>query len=153
MKIIYKDITTIKEGIICHQVNTQGVMGAGVAKQIKEKFPAAFNIYKAVCDKVTDQKSLLGSGILVPVTDTLQVANLFGQNQYGGARINTDYGALQDALEGIFEEVLSAGVDTEIYIPYLMGCGLGGGNWLTVTKMVEKLEGLYGFEITACRLR
>ena len=27
--------------IICHQVNEYGVMGAGIAKQIKEKYPKA----------------------------------------------------------------------------------------------------------------
>ena len=32
---------------IVHQVNCQGVMGAGVARQIKEKFPKAWENYKA----------------------------------------------------------------------------------------------------------
>lgn len=150
MKVIYQDITTIEEGIICHQVNTAGVMGSGLAKQIKAKFPTAFNIYKAVCDKAPDREYLLGSGILVPVTDTLKVANLFGQSQYGRRGTFTDYAALQDALEGVFEEAEQTG--EEIYVPHNMGCGLGGGNWLVVEKFIEKLEANYEMELTVCKL-
>ena len=40
MKIIEKNILTIEKGIVCQQVNCQGVMGAGLAKSIKEKFVA-----------------------------------------------------------------------------------------------------------------
>lgn len=32
--------------VIIHQTNCQGVMGRGFAKQIKEKFPEAFEAYK-----------------------------------------------------------------------------------------------------------
>lgn len=149
MKTIYKDITEIEKGIICHQVNTQGIMGAGLAKQIKAKFPAAFNIYKAACDRAPNLKSLLGSGILVDINKDLQVANLFGQSSIGRRGVHTDYGALQDALEGVFMEAEKSG--KHIYIPHKMGAGLGGGNWLTIEKMIEKLENLYGFELTICR--
>ena len=126
MKIINKDITTVTDGIICHQVNAHGVMGAGLAKQIKAKFPAAYKIYKAVCDKAPNPNLLLGSGILVPITDKLQIANLFGQTSFSRKGLHTNYGALQDALEGVFEEVLAR--KQQIYIPYKMGAGLGGGN-------------------------
>lgn len=31
--------------IICHQVNCLGIMGAGLAKQIREKFPCVYQMY------------------------------------------------------------------------------------------------------------
>ena len=37
MRIVDGDILDIEKGIIVHQVNCQGVMGAGLAKQIKSK--------------------------------------------------------------------------------------------------------------------
>ena len=48
MNIIYKkgDLLTTDADIIVHGCNCQGVMGSGVAKQIKEKFPNAYTIYK-----------------------------------------------------------------------------------------------------------
>lgn len=43
----------IKEGnvfdsdakIICHQVNCQGVMGSGVAKEVRERYPKVYEQY------------------------------------------------------------------------------------------------------------
>ena len=32
--------------ILCHQVNCQGVMGAGLAKQIRSKYPEVYEQYK-----------------------------------------------------------------------------------------------------------
>lgn len=39
MNIIKKDITTIDEGVILHQVNCQNAMGSGVAKALFSKWP------------------------------------------------------------------------------------------------------------------
>ena len=150
MKIISKDITTIEEGIICHQVNTQGVMGSGLALQIKRKFPVAFTEYKRFCDTLTD-KELLGAVAMVMITEKLVVANLFGQTSYGRQGIHTNYGALQNALEQVIEAAEFNG--DQVYVPYNLGCGLAGGNWLTVSKMIEKLEALYETEIIVCRLQ
>ena len=35
---------------ICHQVNCQGVMGSGIAKSIREKWPVVFEKYKVFLD-------------------------------------------------------------------------------------------------------
>ena len=43
MKIKHGDILSVANGIIVHQVNAQGVMGSGLAKQIREKYPMAFD--------------------------------------------------------------------------------------------------------------
>ena len=47
MKIIYKkgNLLDAQTDVIAHQVNCQGVMGSGVAKQIKEKWPDVFKQY------------------------------------------------------------------------------------------------------------
>ena len=39
IKIFEGDLLESGANFICHQVNCQGVMGSGVAKQIKEQFP------------------------------------------------------------------------------------------------------------------
>ena len=39
MKIINKDITTLKKGILLQQVNCQNAMGSGVAKAIYTRWP------------------------------------------------------------------------------------------------------------------
>ena len=52
--------------VICHQVNCQQVMGAGIAKQIHAMFPRVFDQYKAYCQKYRD----------IPRSDS---ASLFGR--------------------------------------------------------------------------
>lgn len=46
IKIIDGDLFTTNAQIICHQVNCQGKMGSGVAKQVREKYPHVYEEYK-----------------------------------------------------------------------------------------------------------
>ena len=45
LKYIKGDITEIESGIICQQTNCQGVMGSGLAKAIRDKWPKVFDEY------------------------------------------------------------------------------------------------------------
>lgn len=126
MKIIDKDILTISEGIICHQVNCKKVMGAGLALRIRNKFPIVYEEYKKYNGKLGDVQ-------VIVITKNLSVANLYGQDRYGRDRCYTDY----DALKECFKK-LSAW-DQQIYIPNGMGCRLGGGDWNIVCAIVEEM--------------
>lgn len=46
LKHIKGDIFESGAQVILHQVNCQGVMGSGVAKQVREKYPIVFEYYK-----------------------------------------------------------------------------------------------------------
>lgn len=130
MDIINKDITTVEEGIIGHQVNLQGVMGAGLAEQIKEKWPSVCRRYKHWCSDAH-----LGEVMVVPVTDTLTVANLAGQDRYGSNGIDTDYKSLAEALGNL--KGYADAKSKQIYLPYKIGCGLAGGDWKIVKDIIE----------------
>lgn len=49
MRVIERDITTVEEGIVAHQVNCQGAIGAGVSGAICRKWPEAERAYRAFC--------------------------------------------------------------------------------------------------------
>lgn len=70
-----------KVDIICHQTNCKGVMGAGIAFQIKRAYPEVFKKYKEFCDEY--ENILLGRTLFVNCNDGKVVANLFGQDSYG----------------------------------------------------------------------
>lgn len=93
MKQISGNILDVTEGIIVQQVNCQGVMGAGLAKQICQKYPSVYEHYSGVCG--TADKSLLGAVCYVRVSPTLLVASVFGQEFYGRNPniVYTDYDA------------------------------------------------------------
>jgi O-acetyl-ADP-ribose deacetylase (regulator of RNase III) len=137
-KFMTKDILTIECGIIAHQVNCQGKMGAGLAKQIRAKYPQAYDEYM---DWFEDEKMKLGTVQLVKIKPHLYVANLAGQEQYGlwrtqKNRCHTDYQALTECLTQL-QEIAQERKLTP-YLPFKIGCGLAGGDWSIVYDLILK---------------
>lgn len=133
--ILTEASTENKHGtIVCHQVNCKGVMGAGLAKQIKEKFPFVFKAYKKKCLS-TNSLALLGDVQFVSVLErNYIIANCFGQERYGADKMYTDY----EALRKCFRMIHSNFPNDTIRIPYKMGCGLAGGDWSVVRGIIEE---------------
>ena len=127
--------------IICHQVNCMGVMGAGLAKQVKKKCPDAFRRYITFVKKSKEDKSKLLGRCCIGFFDGVEdkcVANLFGQYNYGTDKKYTNVDALERAFVDCknFAEVCSY----SIAIPFGIGCGLGGADWDTeVRPMIERV--------------
>lgn len=121
--------------IIIHQVNCQGVMGSGVAKAIKEKWPVVFFKYKKFVD---DNNDVLGTVLPVMVTEQQRVLNLFSQFNYGydGQRY-TSYDAVDTCLKKVAKYCSDNGVKT-LAMPYNMACGRGGANWNIIMEMVKQ---------------
>lgn len=137
--IIHHDPSNIvraREGIIVHGCNAQGVMGSGVAKQLRAKYPDIFYRYcEHLNEHLDEDVNPLGSVCFVPVTTTLVIANAITQEFYGrdGKRY-VSYDALRDCLKIIAEYIV---YDTPIHIPYLIGAGLGGGDEQTILQIIE----------------
>jgi O-acetyl-ADP-ribose deacetylase (regulator of RNase III) len=151
IKHIKCDIFKSGADVICHQVNCQGVMGSGIAKQVKEKYPWVYGTYRDfVFDKYGQKKNsiaLLGRSLKVFINETTVIENLFGQDTYGReSKIYTDYSALETALRIV--KLRSAG--KTIAIPYLIGCARGGGDWNIVYKMIEDIFGDSDCDVLIC---
>lgn len=149
IKHIKCDIFESGADIICHQVNCQGVMGSGIAKQVKEKYPKVYEAYVSECKRHSSEE-LLGGAQVVQLNNTICIANLFGQDKYGyDGKVYTDYKALENAL---FEVAVWATVNdkTKIAIPYKLGCARGGGDWNIVYEMITRLFDFEQFEILIC---
>ena len=142
MEIIYKngnllDATT---DVIAHQVNCQGVMGSGVAKQIREKWANVYTAYRAEYDLFTDlNKPLLGNCQLVQVNDHQHVANLFGQDKYGydGKRY-TSYDGIYDALVSLAFQMENNNMNS-VAFPYHMSSDRGGADWIIISTMITSV--------------
>lgn len=150
IKIIEKDILTINTGVIVHQVNCRGIMGGGIAAQIRLKYPKVCEEYSAMCNLVDeiDRYSLLGQAQFCKATPDLFIANVFGQLSTSRNSRETEYYALKHGLESTIVRFLA---DTEIYLPYNIGCGLGGGDWNIVNRMLERLSETFEKDLTLCK--
>lgn len=147
----------MESGILVHQVNCKGVMGGGVALALRNRYPEVFQSYANMVERSKDCNSLLlGKIDIVQIEDNpeLVVVNLFGQNRYSRNGRMTEYGAVRSGfskLNSVIENSNSfplAGRD--IHIPFLMGCGLGGGDWEIYRRIVQ--EELEGCRVTAHKL-
>lgn len=129
------DITRVQSGIIVHGCNAQGVMGSGVAKQLRATYPEIFTHYaQHVETKRLLNLPALGTIAYSHVTDDLIIANCITQEYYG--RDGRQY-VSYEALETIFH-CLSIFKTRPIHIPYLIGAGLGGGDEKTILEIINK---------------
>ena len=137
---------------ICHQVNCQGRMGSGIAKQIRERWPVVYQEYQAKFDAVEEEiiklcgswesqmdvsEALLGDVQFIAVGENKTVVNMFAQQYYGydGLRY-TSYDAFWACL-GKIKEFIPKG--SKIGFPDHIGCGLGGANWDVIRTMIEQV--------------
>lgn len=133
--IIEGNLFSTNADVICHQVNCQGVMGSGVAKQVKEKYPEVYKEYKDVCTCLG--KNALGRSVVVKINNTCDkyIANLFCQNNYGSdGKRYTNYEAVYRAFESINNQFKD---NVTFAFPYRFGCDRGGANWDIILKMME----------------
>ena len=153
MSIIYKkgDILTRNtedvQVVVCHQVNCMGVMGAGLARQVRDQLPKAYYEYKSICN---GKKNLLGTVQFVDfsTSEGYILANCFGQYNYGRGQ-QTNY----DALRNCMRQVRETYPEAHVRIPYLMGCGLGEGNWQTVLGIIQEELTDKGIQVEVWALR
>lgn len=128
--ILYGDLLRNDERVIAHGCNTRGIMGAGIAGQIAQKYPLVWHTNER------DVKARLfppGAAQLVIVHPQLSVFNLATQDDVGPcARLEWVYLAFRNMAEKCVQQNI-----TRVAIPQI-GCGLGGLNWQDVEDMIQK---------------
>jgi O-acetyl-ADP-ribose deacetylase (regulator of RNase III) len=155
IEVVKGDILDASWGVIVHSCNTFGIMGSGVARGIKSRYPEAYQVYKEEYDLHGLQ---LGSNTFCRVeyvNKTLYIVNGVGQDTLGYGKVNTDYGAIRSIFKKVnnFLEVIdpdsktkflkvSSPLDTPVVeygIPLLfpkIGAGRGGGDWGIIEKII-----------------
>lgn len=112
-----------KAEVVAHMTNRSGVLKGKVANAIRQKYPEIVPNYQKVCRSypwVTCQ--------LLSTRDGRFVANLYGQGDRESGW-KTDYAALEDAMYALSFQMAKKGL-TSVAMPYGIGCGLAGGDWV-----------------------
>lgn len=125
------DILKAKENIIVHQVNELGVMGAGLALQIKNKYPQVFTKYKQIANK-----DCWGQIQFVQIADNKFICNMFSQKGISRTHRTTDYELMRKCLTKL--NTLAEQHNLTVAIPYKIGCGLAGGDWNIVEQIIKE---------------
>jgi hypothetical protein len=149
MNIIEQDILSIEEGNILHQVNCKQVMGSGLAKAIRDKWPSAYDDYMRVAAR-HDGLDFLSLGMIVQsevVPGKIWVYHCFTQYDYNKPGVpfqkHTDYKAIISAFYDVAGNVdylhRRHSRSKKIYIPYNYGCARGGGEWEVVSRIINSI--------------
>jgi len=132
MKIEYVkgDLFSTHCKVIVHGCNAQGLMGSGVAKIIRERYPEAYETYRREYEN-------LELGLVIPAKSNGKIIlNAITQKYYGrdGKRY-VSYDAVAESFSKI-NQWCHKKEHTEIAIPQI-GAGLGGGDWNVISAIIE----------------
>lgn len=141
--LVYKkgNLLDAAEDIICHQCNTEGIFGGGLALQIKNRYPE--------CELVAMEAAKankLGIVAFYRLPNGKRIANCFSQNR--------DFTTNYDELKKVFSTLLYMChlYHHSIAIPYKYGCGIAKGDWETVSNILSELSDNYKIDINIYQL-
>ena len=118
--------------LIIHGCNCQCTMGAGIAKQIREHFPAAWAADRATGPSAAKLGTI--SSATVSLGDReLTIINGYTQNHWHGLGVLVDYGALAQVMATVRERY----GDRRIGYPKI-GAGLARGHWPTIAAIIDR---------------
>lgn len=124
---------------LINPVNCVGVMGKGLAKEFKERYPECFPPYKEACSK-----KILEPGKLIYVRTCVQpdlfsitrpAIILFPTKKHW--RGNSQLRWIKAGLQNLKKTYREWGISS-VAMPQL-GCGLGGLKWIDVKEVIERL--------------
>jgi O-acetyl-ADP-ribose deacetylase (regulator of RNase III) len=119
--------------VILHGCNCFNTMGAGIALQVKNKYPQA---YAVDCTTKSGDKAKLGT--ISYTTDTIPIiVNCYSQYDFRGRRVgkmDLDYNALKSALTAVKKEFSGK----KIGMPRI-GAQLAGGDWNVIIRIIEEV--------------
>lgn len=129
------DIKTSDAELLVNTVNTVGVMGAGVAKAIKERYPQIMKSYLAAI-KHADPARRLEPGLihLYNAPDNRLVVNMATKKDW---RQNSEYEWVGAGLVYLNRLLCERRLDIKTVLLPPPGCGNGGLDWARVNRMVK----------------
>lgn len=136
MKIKYYEGNVFKGPfeVIVHGCNDQGVMGSGIALQVKTLYPEAYDVYRK--EFLKKDGLLEGGTFTYAESNGKTIVNMITQNFYGrdGKRY-VKYDWIADGFYELDRMCESVG-QKNIAMPQI-GAGLGGGDWGVIEKIIE----------------
>lgn len=135
VKFYKGDIFTTKKQAIGHGVNTQGLMGAGIAKHVVSLYPHNYPPYKVACAKGLLQP---GSTLPIQVTEDRWIMNMASQKMTGA---NASLEWLESSLIAALDFVREQGLNG-LALPRI-GAGIGGLVFEDVLEVIERQSAAY----------
>jgi hypothetical protein len=136
--VIQAALEATKPVIIAHVVNNVRAWGAGFVLALSKQW----SLPEAVFINMEPSR---GASVLVPVQKNVNDVQLYVANMYAQMGLR-QWNNPQPLRYDLLFSALSVTTDyaralnADIYVPYLIGCGLGGGDVYKVTEMLEEFS-------------
>lgn len=138
LKYVQGDLFTSPAKVLVNTVNTQGVMGKGIAFTFKKAYPDMFKKYQKYCE----QKAIDIGKLWLYKSPNKWVLNFPTKREW---RKKSEYEYIELGLKKFVDSYQTKGI-TSIAFPKL-GCGNGGLDWTIVKTMMEDYLGQLPIDI------
>ncbi len=138
------DLLKADEDIIVHQVNIDGIMGGGVAKQIATQYPKTKAEYVKFCDDHNFCYGNLRGKVDLTKEKGKYIANMFSQDK----NFDTDYKAMEIALAKIRN--FAEQENLSVAMSFKIGCGIANGEWELVLDVINRV--FKGYRVTLYKI-
>lgn len=133
INIAQGNLLTANVDALVNTVNTEGVMGKGIALQFKRAYPRVYDLYRADC-----KAGLVDIGVMHVVDVGAMGGGVRWVINFPTKRHWKSKSKIEDIRLGLIalrQEIVERGI-TSIAIPPL-GCGLGGLSWSSVEPLIR----------------
>ena len=137
---------------IAHSCNTMHIMGAGIAKQIKDRYPEAYEADWKAFNHEYDHNGQyvhwLGKFSKAKINGDKYIYNMYNQASIGSGSRQVHYEKFWQALKKVEQDLYEMNVNKHEYdgsappilgLPYGISCGLAGGNWGIIKAMIDDI--------------
>lgn len=143
---------------IAHSCNTRMIMGGGIAKQIKNRYPQSYqadvNYISNEYDDNGQYIDPLGNFSKAEVNSKFlpdgkgYIYNMYTQASIGGDSRQVNYEKFWEALNNTEKDLYKMNIEKHEYdpsappvlgLPYGISCGLAGGNWGIIKAIIEDI--------------
>ena len=131
------DVLNSGERVVVHGCNCKNAMGAGIAAQVREQYPEAYQV-----DQLTQwgDKTKLGTYTTAVGKNGTRIVNAYTQYDYSRGPVNVDSVAVECVLMTVCNDFPEEPV---IAMPRI-GAGLAGGDWNIIEKILLRVSEKYG---------
>jgi len=136
MKIVKGDLIQLalseEFDVIIHGCNCFCSMGAGIARQIKERFPPADEADLKTQPGDKDKLGTYSKATIKITKQTLTIINGYTQYHHSGSKVLADY----DAIDSLFSLIKTNFSGKRIGYPKI-GAGLARGDWKKISSIID----------------
>lgn len=118
--------------VLVHGCNCFNTMGAGIAKTIRDQFPAAYDVDLKTKSGDRNKLGTITTATIQSGDHEFVIVNAYTQYDFRGSK-NADY----EAIRAAFKMIKSEFAGKRIGYP-LIGAGLAGGDWDVISKIIDE---------------